>query len=107
MVVGEWVVGIKNTLRHREGSTKKNHGKYNGLSSQAPLSLSFTGFNDTHAMRSNRWETSTRRNPETREGITASQRNPHSHPNTQDLLIVFKHLGTREVFVGTYVTRML
>jgi hypothetical protein len=32
----------------------------------------FIGFNDAHAISSNGWETSTRRNPETREGITAS-----------------------------------
>ena len=60
-----------------------------------------------HAMRSNGWETSTRRNPETQEGTTASQCDTHSHPDTQDLLTVFEHLGTREVFIGTYGTRTL
>ena len=77
------------------------------MGSQAPLSLSFIGFNDVHAMRSNGWETSTRRNVETQEGITASQCNPHSRPDTRGLLIVFKHLGTREVLIGTYGTRAL
>ena len=57
-----------------------------------------------HVMRSNGWETSTRRNVETQEGITASQCNPHSRPDTRGLLIVFKRLGTREVFVRTYGT---
>jgi hypothetical protein len=58
-------------------------------------------------MCSNEWETFTRRNPKTREGITASQCNPHIRPNTQGLLIVFKRLGTREVFIRTYDTRTL
>ena len=55
-------------------------------------------------MHSNGWETSTQRNLKTREGIAASQCNLHSHPDTQDLLIVFKRLDTREVFIGTYGT---
>jgi len=79
----------------------------NGSSSQAPLSLSFIGFNGTHAMHSNKWETSTQMTLETGEGITTSERNAHGNPNTWDPSIVFKHLGTQEMPIGAHGTQRL
>ena len=44
---------------------------------------------------------------ETQEGITASNRNAHNCPDTQDPLIVFKRLGTQEMLVEIHVTQRL
>ena len=44
---------------------------------------------------------------ETQEGITASNRNAHSCPDTWDPLIVFKRLNTRKMLVGIQVTQRL
>jgi hypothetical protein len=57
-------------------------------------------------MRSDGWETSTRSNLKTREGTTVGA------TCIVDLIlktteIVFKHLGTREMLIGTYDTRAL